>query len=349
MKRLATTLVLIASVAFCMACSSDDSPVYEFPDDSGIVTPKPEPEPEPDPEPVLNYPKGMTVEEVKVEHKGGKSTIAYLTILDFNANPKLKFNPTHIKPSKVPTSVFSSFGNLGRGRAYVATNGGYFYNGESLSLCVTDGEVKSIAAEMAYPKNAEGKQVVAYPVRAALGQMADGSFEATWVYCVADDGKKPYSFPSPLDNDEEHFQYMPNAPTSKTKGAELWEPRQAIGGGPMLVYEGKNVAMENYYKEVLHGGGTQGALRVPRTAVGAKKDGSKMIVLVCDGRGAGGSAGLTISEVADLMIERGMDVAVNLDGGGSSVIVGYDGKVMNHPSDGKQRSVPTAVVISCEE
>ncbi|MBQ5395122.1 MAG: phosphodiester glycosidase family protein, partial [Alistipes sp.] len=83
----------------------------------------------------------------------------------------------------------------------------------------------------------------------------------------------------------------------------------------------------------------------PRTAVGGTKDG-KVMLLVCDGRGNNGSNGLTLSEMADIFVEMGMDYAINLDGGGSSAIVGYDGQLCNTPSDGSQRAVPTVVVIS---
>ena len=70
------------------------------------------------------------------------------------------------------------------------------------------------------------------------------------------------------------------------------------------------------------------------------------MLVVCDGRGSNGSNGLTLSELADIFVEAGMDYAINLDGGGSSAIVGYDGNVCNAPSDGSQRAVPTVVVIS---
>jgi exopolysaccharide biosynthesis protein len=116
----------------------------------------------------------------------------------------------------------------------------------------------------------------------------------------------------------------------------------------MLVYDGENVAMEYYYREIMHTGGTAGTSRQPRTAVGGTKDG-KLMLVVCDGRGENGSNGLKLSELADIFVEAGMDYAINLDGGGSSTIVGYDGEVSNSPSDGSQRSVPTVVVVSAVE
>lgn len=119
----------------------------------------------------------------------------------------------------------------------------------------------------------------------------------------------------------------------------------------MLVKEGKNVAVENYWKEVFDGGGIAGTSRQPRTAVGATADG-KLILLVCDGRNMRGSAGFTLAELADKLIELGAVDAVNLDGGGSSTMVGSDGKVLNRPCDTGsaevivERKISTAVVIS---
>lgn len=294
--------------------------------------------------PESNYPKKMQYESFERTFSDGGVAKGYIAIADLKANTKLRFAPTHLKPAETPTTAFTSFKALGKGVPYALTNGGYFWDGASLSLCVSDGEVKSIATELAYP-TVNGSQITAYPVRAALGQMADGTFEATWVYCI---NKKPYSFPSPLDNDELTETYMPAPPTTATAGATLWEPQQAIGGGPMLVYKGKNVAMDYYYREIMNTGGTAGTSRQPRTAVGATKEG-KVMLLVCDGRGNNGSNGLTLSEMADIFVEMGMDYAINLDGGGSSAIVGYDGQLANSPSDGSQRAVPTVVVISAME
>ena len=291
--------------------------------------------------PESNYPKRMSFEKFERTFSDGGVAKGYIAIADLKANTKLRFAPTHLKPAETPTSAFKSFSSLGKGVPYAVSNGGYFWDGASLSLCVSDGEVKSIATELASP-TVNGEQIIAYPVRAALGQMADGSFEATWVYCI---NQKPYSFPSPLENNELTETYMASAPTATTAGASLWEPQQAIGGGPMLVYKGKNVAMDYYYREIMHTGGTAGTSRQPRTAIGATKSG-KVMLLVCDGRGKNGSNGLTLSEMADIFVEAGMDYAINLDGGGSSAIVGYDGQLCNAPSDGSQRAVPTVVVIS---
>ena len=74
-----------------------------------------------------------------------------------------------------------------------------------------------------------------------------------------------------------------------------------------------------------------------------------MLLLVIDGRQSF-SRGYTMVELANLMLELGAEDALNLDGGGSSTMVGLrpDGllSVLNSPSDGQQRLVPDGLQVS---
>lgn len=84
------------------------------------------------------------------------------------------------------------------------------------------------------------------------------------------------------------------------------------------------------------------ARRHPRTAAGVSADGRRLVLVVVDGRQPGWSAGMSLPELAELMIELGCDDAVNLDGGGSSSFVWLkpDGtRVVNRPSDRAWRPV----------
>ncbi len=79
----------------------------------------------------------------------------------------------------------------------------------------------------------------------------------------------------------------------------------------------------------------------PRTAVGIKADG-QIVFYTIDGRQPGYSYGVTLETLAKRMIELGCVDAVNLDGGGSTVIGGiYPGSdvmsVINLPSEGSLR------------
>ncbi len=87
----------------------------------------------------------------------------------------------------------------------------------------------------------------------------------------------------------------------------------------------------------------------PRTAVGVKADGSAVFYTV-DGRQSGYSVGLTLTDVAKRMQAMGCVEAVNLDGGGSTILgARYPGQsavtVTNRPSDGSQRKVADYIVL----
>lgn len=87
----------------------------------------------------------------------------------------------------------------------------------------------------------------------------------------------------------------------------------------------------------------------PRTAVGFDHSGSWLLLMVVDGRQPLYSEGVSLYELAVLFRERGCTQAVNLDGGGSSIMLIQDenGKVrtMNRPSDTKHRPIPVMLGI----
>ncbi len=300
------------------------------------------------------YATGITVNSFTEKFSNGSQCLGYYAIVDFAANPKLSFNPQRLSARK-PSAYFSDFKASQGGNPQIAINGGFFDSKlNSLSLLIDDNVVKSIALKDDYIWSTT-PYTHFFPVRAALGQFTDGRFEAAWVYCVDDDNDRPYAFSSALGNNEKEKIFIPLGPTSRTAGGKRWQPQDAIGAGPMLVYNGENVAEENYWKEIFDCGGLSGLTRQPRTAIGATKEG-KLVLVVCDGRKKRGSAGYTLPELAQKMIDLGCTVAINLDGGGSSTFVGKDGQVLNMPSDTagtslegatiKERSVPTAVVIA---
>jgi exopolysaccharide biosynthesis protein len=89
--------------------------------------------------------------------------------------------------------------------------------------------------------------------------------------------------------------------------------------------------------------------RQPRTVVGTSQDGSQLILVTVDGR-QNNSIGLTQLETARLMLDLGAYNALNLDGGGSTTMVGrslgsHGLDVVNSPSDGITRSISTAIGI----
>ncbi|MDD5766571.1 MAG: phosphodiester glycosidase family protein, partial [Candidatus Marinimicrobia bacterium] len=114
---------------------------------------------------------------------------------------------------------------------------------------------------------------------------------------------------------------------------------QAIGGYPKIVKDGQNYAAQGYSEE----GGPDHAFDLhPRTAVGFSQDEKTAYFITVDGR-ITTSKGMSLPELADLMIGLGVYRGINLDGGGSTTMV-VRGIIQNTPSGGAERTVSNALM-----
>lgn len=119
--------------------------------------------------------------------------------------------------------------------------------------------------------------------------------------------------------------------------ADDWE---VIGGNVVLVKDGVAVPQKN-------------KVRHPRTVVGLDAAKTKLILMVVDGRKPGIAIGMNYDELAAEMLRLGCRDAVNLDGGGSSVMAVRDPatgamKILNEPTDGRERAVADVLGISVD-
>ncbi len=92
--------------------------------------------------------------------------------------------------------------------------------------------------------------------------------------------------------------------------------------------------------------GLDDEIPAPRTAIGINGEGSKLVIVVVDGRQFLYSQGATMSELAEILILYGADTAMNLDGGGSSTLVVQSGlgvRVLNSPIDRNFPGIERAV------
>ena len=116
--------------------------------------------------------------------------------------------------------------------------------------------------------------------------------------------------------------------------------QEAVGGfGAVLIRDGEDVVGKS---------STHTSNRASRTAIGITADG-KVVMMVLDGRQEPFSAGGSMEEIAQIMLDAGCVEAVNLDGGGSTTYLskpeGADNlQLVNRPSDGFARSVATSLV-----
>lgn len=112
----------------------------------------------------------------------------------------------------------------------------------------------------------------------------------------------------------------------------------ALGAGPRLVKGGRAdipFSWEWFSSSLLQ-------RRAPRTAVGITRAG-KLVLVTVDGRSRT-NTGMTLHELAGLMVRLGAVDAINLDGGGSSTMV-VGGRIVNDPSDGGERPVASALIV----
>ena len=121
--------------------------------------------------------------------------------------------------------------------------------------------------------------------------------------------------------------------TAECSDPMLAQARWGCGCGDLLVENGSVTDPEGWDKAITKVN--------PRTALGVKPDGT-LIAYVVDGRSASHSNGATLEELAADLAAKGCEFAVNLDGGGSSVMsVRLPGEeacaLVNSPSSGSPR------------
>jgi hypothetical protein len=122
------------------------------------------------------------------------------------------------------------------------------------------------------------------------------------------------------------------------------QPREAVGGHPMLVRGGQVLA------DVDSAGNAAFRGPNPRTAVGLAAEGRRLLLVTVDGRQPNHSVGISLRDLAELMRQLGATDALNLDGGGSTTMVVTDSagalRVVNRPSDAAgPRAVGNALAV----
>ncbi len=146
-------------------------------------------------------------------------------------------------------------------------------------------------------------------------------------------GQPPWIGTAEVSGDSVHLGW----PVSLVEGDGLTE---AVGGFPELLDRGERVGdLEVSARPSF------AAARHPRTAVGYDPENGWAWLAVVDGRQPPFSDGMTLPELADLFEALGATEAINLDGGGSSVMV-VGGTAMNRPSDlAGERPVVNALAL----
>jgi len=137
--------------------------------------------------------------------------------------------------------------------------------------------------------------------------------------------------------------YDETATTAETLVADgVWN---TLSFGPALVEEGVIVDGIDEVEVDTNFGNHSIQGEQPRTAIGVIDD-NHLVFVVVDGRSTGYSRGVTMTELADIMVSLGAETAYNIDGGGSSTMV-FDGALVNDPlGKGEERGTSDILYIA---
>lgn len=176
-----------------------------------------------------------------------------------------------------------------------------------------------------------------YPTRSAIGINKKRMADVAWIFTDSANNRI-YAFQdSPVV--AKGRDSIPTIKHLKRYDWKKWKMVTAIGGGPVLLQNGK-IHITNREEQMFINGLND---KHPRTAMGYTKNG-KLIILVIQGRFPGIAEGATLDQEAQILKNLGCTEALNLDGGGSSCML-LNGKETITPSDKVQRAVPGVFLI----
>lgn len=263
----------------------------------------------------------------------GRPFIAYYIEADLR-NKKLDFT-TQVSTGqrKTPSQFYAS-----ENAPAVIVNGTFFSfaTNQNLNVVMKDGKMLSYNVPSLKSRNSDSFY---YPTRGAIGITRKRKADVAWLFTDTSQ-RWPYA-----------FQNRPIVARGKTSDPTLldlntidswnwWKVNTAIGGGPVLLQEGK-IHITNQEEQMFVNG--LGDLH-PRTAMGYTKN-NKLIILVVQGRFPGVAEGATLAEEARILADLDCYEGLNLDGGGSSCML-VNGKETIKPSDKEgQRPVPAVFII----
>ena len=124
-------------------------------------------------------------------------------------------------------------------------------------------------------------------------------------------------------------------------------PGDLVQAGPLLVVDGAIMYDADDDREGFSAGARQFDShitdgRYPRAALGVSSE--SLLALACDGRRSNVDGGLSMLELAEVMLELGAESAINLDGGGSTTLV-HRGHLLNRPYSTQDQPAPASQTV----
>jgi hypothetical protein len=280
----------------------------------------------------------------------GKPFIAYYASVLLKDKHFEFTTDTTYKRRLTPTQFYER-----NGQPLLVVNASFFSfeTNANLNVIINNGHL------LAYNVNSlpmRGKDTFQYrhPFGSAIGIGKNREADVAWLY--TDSSKKfPYAVQQPIAALKDSVATLTYS-RFKTTGSTLqkpgrrtryyklfskWKMETAVGGGPVLVQDGRiMISNEEEFKFT----GKAINDKHPRTAMGYTADG-QLIILVIEGRYPGRAEGATLQQTAQLLINLGCMEALNLDGGGSSCMLLSGKETIKPSSNGVQRPVPAVFIV----
>lgn len=267
----------------------------------------------------------------------GKPNIAWYVSIDMNDKGLDLTTAVGNGKRYTPTQYHNQY----EGKPLLVMNTTFFEFATNSNLNVVIKEGKMLAYQQ-HSLAGRGKDTLTYrhPFGSAIGISKKGKADVAWLYTDTA-ARYPYASQKPIPYFTDSVAH-PRAIDMRHKGQfSKWKMRTAVGGGPVLVQDGKVFITNN---EEIKFAGKAIDDKHPRTAMGYTRDG-KLICMVIEGRYPGKAEGATLTQTAELLLSAGAYEALNLDGGGSSTLL-VNGKETIQPSDKTgQRPVPAVFMV----
>lgn len=270
----------------------------------------------------------------------GKANIAYYVEADLK-DKKLNFtSDTTLNRRLTPAQFFEK-----NSRPLVVVNTTFFEfaTNRNLNVVIKEKQLVSHNAITARSSSDTSKKIKQFS--SAIGISKRRKPDVAW---IRTDSTKRYAYAVQLPyTPEGKFFAKGNGNGASINNVSSWIPfkkwkmQTAVGGGPVLIQDGKVKITNNEEKRF---GGKAIDDKHPRTAMGYTND-RKLIVMVVQGRMPGIAEGASLKHLAEMLQQIGCNEALNLDGGGSSTLL-INGKETIKPSDKEgQRPVPAVFLI----
>jgi len=273
---------------------------------------------------------------------------AYYLIADLKDKKLLFDADTTLNRRLTPTQFYQK-----NNQPLVVVNATFFsfQTNQNLNVVIKDGKLVGYNIH-SIPGRGKDTFTYRHPYGSVIGISKKRKADIAWVY--SDSSKKyPYAVSSgigiPVKDSLASPGFRDMVPKSRfmvgmdvsSPFAYKWKMKTAVGGGPVLLYDGEIKITNN---EELKFAGKAIDDKHPRTTMGYTKNG-KLIILVIEGRNTI-AHGATLGQEAQILKDLGCWEALNLDGGGSSCLL-VNGKETIKPSDATgQRAVPAVFLIT---